>query len=546
MNRKIVYAGQIPLAGQILETERNTMVAIAKLSEAVFGTPTVADGLACTQSTPANMVINIAPGQIYTLASLDSIGFGSLSADTTHNVMKQGMISDAITLTLTAPPTSGQSINYLIQGAISETDTDNTVLPYVNSLNPAAPFTGPNNSGTAQPTTRKVSLQISPKAGTAAATGTQTTPAPDAGFVPLYVVTVAQGATQIFQASITQHPQSPFLFKHLPELPAWVQRGEFSWAPDTGTANAIVVNLTPAPTSYAAGMKILVKKSAAANTGNVTINVNGLGAVAVLDPTGAQVGAGNMPANSIMLLGCDGSAFRFINGSITQTTISSITATSGEGVSVGGATPFPVSLNFPGLSLAPNALSNLDLFCFYDNEGAHHVTMKWVDFLAAIKASMASSLPAGLSATGLPQTFPNAQFAAISGWSARPVFTFVTSTFTGGVFTVGAGEGGLFSWGLNFWGTGSLDGTGNFNSAPHAIIVRVNVNGVQTQFDLIAFSSANDVNGASTTGHLRLQPGDVVTWDIYFSRIGIATGAAVGNFSTDSKTNLVLSRVVSA
>lgn len=486
MDRKLVYAGQVPLSGQILQTERNTMVAIAKLSEIVFGTPTVADGLACTASAPASMVINIAPGQIYTLASLDSSAFGSLSSDTTHNVMKQGINIDALALTLVAPVTAGQSVNYLIQGAITETDTDNTTLPYVKSANPAIPFSGANNSGIAQPTTRKVTLQISQKAGTAATTGTQTTPAVDVGFVPLYVITVAQGATQVQQSAISQHPQSPFLFKHLPELPGWVQGGQFHWAQDTGTANALAVALTPIPTAYTAGMILLIKKSAAGNTGNVTINVNGIGVASVLDPTGAQIGSGNMPANSVMLLGCDGTGFRFMNGSITQTTISSITATSGEGITVGGTTPFPVALNFPGLSAdSPTAL---DLFAFYDNEGAHHKNIQWQNLVPLIGAGLVTGLI-------------NVQLITASG-----TYTKTTGARRALVFATGGGGGG---------GGSGPGGTGGGGGAGGTAIAFSDLTGVSTVTCTIGAggagnSGANGASGGATSfGSLAVATGGV-------------------------------------
>ena len=43
MDRKTVYAGQIPLSAQMLQQDRNEMMALAKFSEAVLGTSTIAD-----------------------------------------------------------------------------------------------------------------------------------------------------------------------------------------------------------------------------------------------------------------------------------------------------------------------------------------------------------------------------------------------------------------------------------------------------------------------------------------------------------------------
>lgn len=390
MDRKIFYAGQVPLSAQFLQDQRNTMVGLGYLAEGVFGKPTLVDGLICTGMTPASLTVQVSPGQIWQLANTDGSAYGTLAADTTHLIMKQGINVDAETFTLGPPGVAGQAINWLIQAQLEESDGDNLVLPYVNSANPSQPFTGPNNSGTSQPTTRKCRVLLSAKAGVAAETGTQVTPAPDAGFVALYSVTVPYGATTLDGSNITQLETAPFLFKKLPELPRWVQSGEFLWGDDTGSKNAIVAKLTPLPTAYKKGMHVFVRKMNAANDDNVTINCNGLGAVAVLDVTGAQIGPGNMTGSMVLHLVYDGTAFRWINGNITNTSISSFTGTSGEGILVGGEDPFPISLNFPGLTAeTPTAL---DLFAFYDNEGAHHRSIKWQDLLALLAGNVASSL----------------------------------------------------------------------------------------------------------------------------------------------------------
>jgi hypothetical protein len=47
------------------------------------------------------------------------------------------------------------------------------------------------------------------KAGTAATTGTQTTPTPDAGYIPLWVVTVPYGDTSVDAGQIVAAPGAP-------------------------------------------------------------------------------------------------------------------------------------------------------------------------------------------------------------------------------------------------------------------------------------------------------------------------------------------------
>jgi hypothetical protein len=64
---------------------------------------------------------------------------------------------------------------------------------------------------------------------------------------------------------------------------------------DTGTANAYVVTLNPAPTAYADGMAVTVKIKTT-NTGASTLNINGLGAKTILDSHGNALAAGKLKA----------------------------------------------------------------------------------------------------------------------------------------------------------------------------------------------------------------------------------------------------------
>ncbi|PLC42254.1 hypothetical protein C0Q88_09730 [Ralstonia pickettii] len=209
MDRQIVYSGQVPQTTDLLNTNRQTMIALAKLCADLFGTSTVISGLGCVPTTPASMSVTVNPGQIYQLANVDGTPYSALPQDTAHSLLKQGILMDAQSFVLAAPATSGYSQNYLIQAAYLESDVNNVVLPYYNSANPSQAFNGPGGSGNAQPTTRagQVSLQL--VAGTAAATGTQTTPAVTAGYVGLAVVTVANGQSTITNASIVPYPNAP-------------------------------------------------------------------------------------------------------------------------------------------------------------------------------------------------------------------------------------------------------------------------------------------------------------------------------------------------
>jgi hypothetical protein len=204
-----VWAGAIPLETDILWTNRYAMTALGLLIQDILGTTTLAAGLACTPGTGLN--VSIAPGRLYSLQNLDGTAYSSLPADTTNQIMKQGILLNAEVLAVAAPVTSGDSVDYLIEGAYTDTDEGDLILDYYNAANPTQPYTGPENTGEAQPTTRAGQITLVAKAGTAAATGSQTAPTPDSGYVGLWIVTVAYGATSIVSSNITPYAGAPII-----------------------------------------------------------------------------------------------------------------------------------------------------------------------------------------------------------------------------------------------------------------------------------------------------------------------------------------------
>lgn len=203
LDRKIVYPGQIPLETDLLGSNQMAMVAIGKLAAAMFGTSGVVNGLSVAPNTPASLGVVVSPGEIYQLQNLESTAYSSLPADTNHTVVKQGILLDPTVLACPAPATAGFSVNYLIEASYYESDTGNTVLPFYNASNPSQAFSGPNNTGAQSATVRAARVQLQAKQGIAAPTGSQLTPAADAGYIALAVVTVANGQTGITSSNIT-------------------------------------------------------------------------------------------------------------------------------------------------------------------------------------------------------------------------------------------------------------------------------------------------------------------------------------------------------
>jgi hypothetical protein len=312
MDRTIIYDAEIPQTTDLLNTGKFALVGQSYLNRAILGVATVCDGLACTPTSPtADLYVNVGVGTIYTLDQVDATAFSDLGTDT-HVVMKQGILADPVRLQITPPGTPGYSQVFLVEAIIQDVDGGLAVLPYYNAANPSVPFSGPSNSGTSQYTQRTVKCAVTLKAGSAAPTGSQTTPSPDAGYVGLYAVTVTYGQTQITSGNIATLANAPF-FPKLPAIPADVQTNSWTYAVDTsGAANSIIVSVNPPPASLTPGLGIFVK-IANGNTGATTINVNGLGNVPVHRANGSALASGDINAGMICAMIYDGSAFQVMN-----------------------------------------------------------------------------------------------------------------------------------------------------------------------------------------------------------------------------------------
>jgi hypothetical protein len=243
----------------------------------VLGQATVVSRLACTPTTPASMNVKVGPGSIYKLSTLEAsawgqlLGTGGLDLDVNadHQILKQGILRDTQTFALAAPGTAGQSVVYLIEAQFQETDDATVLTQFYNPDNPNAPI-----GNNASPFRRNVcALQV--KAGTPAATGSQTTPAPDAGWTPVWAITVAFGATTIVSGNIVAAAGAPFI------------------SIGSGGGGATVVNWTTVTANYTAvnGDKLVADVSGGAFT--IT-----LPAAPVADVTAIRI-KGNFATNNL-------------------------------------------------------------------------------------------------------------------------------------------------------------------------------------------------------------------------------------------------------
>lgn len=312
MDRTTAYTQALGRAADFLQGQQYAMVGEAWTNQGFLGTATAVDGFTCTPTGPASLNVLLTPGAVYSLANLEATSWSSLPADLTKSIMKQGLMQSNDQIGLTPPGTVGQSQNFLIEVQYADLDTNPVLLPYYNAANPTQPYQGPGNSGASQNTARLGIAAVQVKAGTAATTGSQTTPAADAGWTGIFVVTLAQGQTTITAGNISQLAAAPFIPVKLPGIPAAIQASNWISFDDTGTANALVITPVPAISAYAKYQRFQVKV-ANANTSTVTININGLGAKAVTRADGSVCVAGDFAAAAVLGLVYDGAQFQIQN-----------------------------------------------------------------------------------------------------------------------------------------------------------------------------------------------------------------------------------------
>lgn len=317
MDRVMVYDGALPQTTDILNASKFAMVGDAFQNRAILGTTTVVAGLACSPTTPTpDLHVTIGVGSIYQMDPTDASAYADLGVDN-NSIVKQGILAAAVQLTLTPPGTVGFSQVYLVQAIMNNVDGGQMVLSYYNSANPAAPYSGPANSGSSNFTTRQCACVIALKAGVPATTGTQVTPSPDAGYVGLYAITVANGATQITSGNIAQLVTAPF-FPTLPSVPSAVQNGTWVYANDIGALNALVITpINPVVTALVAGMGFRVKVLVT-NTGGSTILINGAGGatfgpITIRRGSNVAVAAADLTSGAIVDLVYDGTNFQMAN-----------------------------------------------------------------------------------------------------------------------------------------------------------------------------------------------------------------------------------------
>lgn len=104
-----------------------------------------------------------------------------------------------------------------------------------------------------------------------------------------------------------------------------IKQGRINYVEDTGAANAYVVDPTYPISSYTAGLLVLFKP-AHANTGASTINVSGLGVVAIKRFDGTDLQANDIPSGAVVAIRHNGTHFRMEGAPMGMVTSSAASA----------------------------------------------------------------------------------------------------------------------------------------------------------------------------------------------------------------------------
>ena len=145
--------------------------------------------------------------------------------------------------------------------------------------------------------------------------------------------------------------------------------GFTSYAPDTGTANNLVVTLPSAPVAYEAGMMICTLP-AFTSTGACVINVNSLGNVSIVNPGNQALSSNEISKNSLLTLIYDGTSFRIIGFCTKSFTVS--TSATNITVPCDGATSVLVNVAFSGTAMGialTHLSSGVPVLATYTNSG---------------------------------------------------------------------------------------------------------------------------------------------------------------------------------
>ncbi len=120
-----------------------------------------------------------------------------------------------------------------------------------------------------------------------------------------FVTVIYDGTQWQMQSQLGQAPSNPY---------AVLQDGSPIYGADGGSTDTYAITLSPVPAAYTVGMVVNFKANTA-NTGNSTLNVNGLGAIPLVTTSGTGTVTGDILVGQIVSAIYNGTSFQIENPS---------------------------------------------------------------------------------------------------------------------------------------------------------------------------------------------------------------------------------------
>lgn len=248
-------------------------------------------GLVPTQISSS--VLQIGPGAIFDTRAI--------SLTIPQVVVKTALLTQSPTFNITSPISVGTSIVYTVEGTFVELTNASMAsshLPYVDAANTYLPSTLMGGE-----------LQLSLNAGLPATTGSQVPPVTTVGKIPLYNITIAQGASTF---SISLHQNAPYYrginrearpYTYSGGATAAVTNGINMFTCVAGSVTGVILPLTLAETSINPynPIKVKITFNPTATGGNAVFRLRykGFATGELTSVTGTTSGLDIIPVNVV-------------------------------------------------------------------------------------------------------------------------------------------------------------------------------------------------------------------------------------------------------